>query len=192
MFQVPLQYVAAATCAMVIATLWALRTPRLRRVTTTLTQRWAGTSQRTAGLTLALLTAIAIASVTAFEQDHTATAPLAPSAQADAALQSLRDYVGEIDAQPAQHAASATEKDEAELPDVATMIGNLAARLEQNPKDVRGWKMLGWSYLNTDRPAEAAKAYETALGLAPDDAEIKKALDRARSATGTAPTPAQP
>ena len=75
-----------------------------------------------------------------------------------------------------------------ELPDVNTMIAKLVARLEKQPNDVKGWKMLGWSYLNTDRPEEAATAYETALKLEPSDLEIKKALDQAKSAARTPPS----
>ena len=74
------------------------------------------------------------------------------------------------------------------MPDVNTMIAKLVARLEKQPNDVKGWKMLGWSYLNTDRPEEAATAYETALKLEPSDLEIKKALDQAKSATRTPPS----
>jgi cytochrome c-type biogenesis protein CcmH len=62
------------------------------------------------------------------------------------------------------------------------MIGKLSARLERQPDDVNGWKMLGWSYLNMDRPADAVKAYEKALKLEPGDAEIKKALEQATTA----------
>ena len=66
------------------------------------------------------------------------------------------------------------------------MIAKLIARLEKEPNDVKGWKMLGWSYLNTDRPEDAATAYETALKLEPGDAETKKALDQAKSAQNAA------
>jgi cytochrome c-type biogenesis protein CcmH len=69
------------------------------------------------------------------------------------------------------------------------MIAKLVARLEKDPSDVNGWKMLGWSYLNTDKPDEAAKAYESALKLQPDNMEIKKALERAKSAQVAAVNP---
>ncbi len=42
--------------------------------------------------------------------------------------------------------------------------------------------MLGWSYLNTGKTADAIKAYETALALTPDDEEIKDSLKAAKSA----------
>jgi cytochrome c-type biogenesis protein CcmH len=48
--------------------------------------------------------------------------------------------------------------------------------------------MLGWSYLNMDRPEDAAKAYETALKLEPGNAEIEKGLEAAKSAQVAAQT----
>jgi cytochrome c-type biogenesis protein CcmH len=53
--------------------------------------------------------------------------------------------------------------------------------------------MLGWSYLHTQRYAEAVKAYTTALALDPQDADIRSALEEARTkaATSTSPTNGQ-
>jgi len=68
------------------------------------------------------------------------------------------------------------------LPEVDTMIAKLVARLESQPDDVKGWKMLAWSYLNTDRPQDAARAYETALKLDPGDTETTKGLEAAKLA----------
>ena len=75
---------------------------------------------------------------------------------------------------------SATSESAA-LPDVDTMITKLVVRLEKQPNDVKGWKMLGWSYLNTARPEEAARAYETALKLEPGDNEIRKGTGGSKS-----------
>jgi cytochrome c-type biogenesis protein CcmH len=102
-------------------------------------------------------------------------------------LESLRAYADKIDANRQSTAATPPAPGSVELPDVNTMIAKLIARLEKQPNDVKGWKMLGWSYLNTDRPEEAATAYETALKLEPNDLEIKKALDQAKSAQNAAP-----
>lgn len=52
--------------------------------------------------------------------------------------------------------------------DVDAMIGKLAAKLAQNPGDAEGWRMLGWSYFNTERYDESATAYAKAMTLAPD------------------------
>jgi cytochrome c-type biogenesis protein CcmH len=51
--------------------------------------------------------------------------------------------------------------------DVAGMIGQLEATLKQSPNDPEGWRMLGWSYIQTQRYADAAKAYGRAAALDP-------------------------
>jgi cytochrome c-type biogenesis protein CcmH len=73
-----------------------------------------------------------------------------------------------------------------ELPPVDEMIRRLAARLLQNPKDVQGWRTLGWSYLNLGRFSEASEAYAKAIELSPGDTEIRGARIEAlvRSADG--------
>lgn len=51
-------------------------------------------------------------------------------------------------------------------------IQELADRLSANPNDLEGWVLLGRSLQTTDRPQEAAKAYETATRLAPGDPDL--------------------
>lgn len=51
-------------------------------------------------------------------------------------------------------------------------IQELADRLSANPNDLEGWVLLGRSLQTTERPAEAAKAYETATRLAPGDPDL--------------------
>ncbi len=53
------------------------------------------------------------------------------------------------------------------LPPVEEMIQRLVARLQRNPKDVEGWRTLGWSYYSTDHFTEAAVAYARAIELNP-------------------------
>ncbi|MEQ1754392.1 MAG: c-type cytochrome biogenesis protein CcmI [Micropepsaceae bacterium] len=65
---------------------------------------------------------------------------------------------------------------QAPLADVDTMVQRLADRLKQNPSDLKGWKMLGWSYSHTDRATDAADAYRHAISLAPDDASLHALL----------------
>lgn len=48
----------------------------------------------------------------------------------------------------------------------------LAKRLEQNPSDVSGWKMLARSYSGLQKYEEASKAYARATELKPDDADL--------------------
>ena len=55
--------------------------------------------------------------------------------------------------------------------DVQAMIVQLETQLRQTPEDVDGWRMLGWSYFQTGRFAEAAEAYGRAATLEPTNAE---------------------
>ena len=55
--------------------------------------------------------------------------------------------------------------------DVQAMIVQLETQLRQTPEDVNGWRMLGWSYFQTGRFAEAAEAYGRAGTLEPTNAE---------------------
>lgn len=48
---------------------------------------------------------------------------------------------------------------------VEEAVASLVARLKDNPEDAEGWRMLGWSYFNTERYAEAAEAYGKAVKL---------------------------
>ncbi|MBI1404182.1 MAG: hypothetical protein GC147_13345 [Porphyrobacter sp.] len=59
-----------------------------------------------------------------------------------------------------------------QLDDVDTMIARLASRLEQNPDDGEGYRMLGWSYVMTDRPELAIAPYKRALELVPGNASV--------------------
>src|SRR4051812_21549246 len=56
--------------------------------------------------------------------------------------------------------------------DVEAMVSKLAARLEQNQDDAKGWAMLGRSYLYMRRPADAVAAYERAVSLQKNDADL--------------------
>lgn len=63
--------------------------------------------------------------------------------------------------------------------DVDAMIGQLVARLESNPGDVQGWRMLGWSYFHMERYADSVEAYRHAVALAPDNADFQASLGEA-------------
>ena len=205
--------VAIGTAATLMAiTLLLLRVKfQGRRPVVTLMRRWVATGTRTSGLVLALISAIAaysFARIPAHEPSEpngtSALSALAPSMQStandsdksspadQAALEALRAYADKIDGKRQSTAVMSTAPESAALPDVNAMIAKLVIRLEKQPDDVRGWKMLGWSYLNTERPEEAEKAYETALKIDRDDIEIKKGLAAAKAAqtakTGTPPS----
>lgn len=52
------------------------------------------------------------------------------------------------------------------------MTTKLAARMQQNPGDAEGWKMLGRAYRAMERFGEANDAYKKALKLRPQDADL--------------------
>ncbi|MFQ5971008.1 MAG: c-type cytochrome biogenesis protein CcmI, partial [Alphaproteobacteria bacterium] len=58
---------------------------------------------------------------------------------------------------------------------VESMVAGLAARLEESPDDLEGWRRLGRSYIVLGRPADAAEAYRRARELAPESAEVHAA-----------------
>ena len=68
--------------------------------------------------------------------------------------------------------------------DIASMIGGLEKKLAANPDDARGWNLLGLSYYNVGRYADAAKAYSKATGLEPGDPAAWSALGEAQLLSG--------
>jgi len=73
------------------------------------------------------------------------------------------------------------------LPAVDEMIGRLITRLQRNPKDVEGWRTLGWSYFNLQKYDESAAAYSKAIELNPKIVDFHSARGEAlvRAANGT-------
>jgi cytochrome c-type biogenesis protein CcmH len=55
----------------------------------------------------------------------------------------------------------------------------LETQMQQHPDNAEGWRMLGWSYLQTGRNAEAAQAYGKAAALDPTNAEYLSAQGEA-------------
>ena len=49
------------------------------------------------------------------------------------------------------------------------MVDGLAARLEEQPDDLEGWRMLGRSYQVLGEPQKAAEAYRQVAQALPDD-----------------------
>ena len=72
------------------------------------------------------------------------------------------------------------------ISDSERMIIALAVRLQSTPDDVEGWKMLGWSYFNTERFDQAASAYRRAVELRKGDADLHSIYGEAlvRAANG--------
>ncbi len=73
-------------------------------------------------------------------------------------------------------AAEMTDDDRAAM--IEGMVGNLAARLEDNPDDLEGWTMLGRSYTVLGREEDAVEAYARASELDPANTELL--IERAR------------
>ena len=90
-------------------------------------------------------------------------------------LARLKDYTRSIATEEPAAAAGKL------LPDVSTMIERLVTRLETSPEDVRGWRMLGWSYFHTGRYEQAATAYARAVALDPNSAELKVSYEEAKA-----------
>jgi cytochrome c-type biogenesis protein CcmH/NrfG len=190
----PISIAIGTTAIVFAAVLLALRvTVRGRQPAMLLAQRWTEVPLPVSGFILALLSTVALVSLLGVEDRnqagadslgfHSTDTPETASGEGidDGAWSALRAYATNLGKDGRSEAPSANTPS-ATLPDVDTMIAQLVARLEKEPNDVKGWKMLGWSYLNIGQPAEATKAYETALKLEPGDMEIRKALDMAQTA----------
>lgn len=192
--------VALGTAATVMAlTLLLLRINVYSgRAALTFARRWITTSNSASFAVLAPLAAIALCSFAAIPALHVpindrqsvvGSVSSSETASADGgALNSLRAYVAKLDSDGNGDGVAAQTSAAAELPAVDIMVSKLIARLQDQPNDVAGWKMLGWSYLNTNRPDDAVQAYETALQLAPSDTEVEKALQAARSSKSETPS----
>jgi cytochrome c-type biogenesis protein CcmH len=89
----------------------------------------------------------------------------------------LKDYTRSLGTEDSASKAAAGKL----LPDVNTMIDRLAARLQTAPDDIKGWRMLGWSYFHTGRFEDAASAYARAVALDPNSAEVKLAYEEAKA-----------
>ena len=75
--------------------------------------------------------------------------------------------------------------------DVGAMISSLEAKLKADPNDAEGWRMLGWSFFQTQRYAEAAMAYKRATALRPDNADYWSSLGEALVTAGPGTVPAE-
>ncbi len=87
------------------------------------------------------------------------------------------DVPGAARSAPGDQAAAAQN-----LPDVDTLIERLRARLESQPADAAGWRMLGWSYFETGRAAEAVEAYANAVAIEPGKADYQSGYGEALAA----------
>jgi cytochrome c-type biogenesis protein CcmH len=58
---------------------------------------------------------------------------------------------------------------------VEGMISKLQTRLQKNPNDAEGWRMLGWAQFNTQHFVASAEAYAKALEIEPANIDYKSA-----------------
>jgi cytochrome c-type biogenesis protein CcmH len=82
-----------------------------------------------------------------------------------------------------------------QAPSVDNVIARLEAKLKEMPDDAQGWRMLGWSYFQTQRYAEAATALKQSIKLDPEHAEtfsfLGESLVLASKVEGTIPADAR-
>lgn len=73
----------------------------------------------------------------------------------------------------ASRMAASTQGDDHASPErIESMIEQVKQKLAQDPSNVDGWVVLARTYYVTQRPQEAAAAFERAVALAPDDADL--------------------
>jgi cytochrome c-type biogenesis protein CcmH len=73
--------------------------------------------------------------------------------------------------------------------EVATLVAGLERKMQENPSDPEGWRMLGWSYFQVSRFADSAAAYAKAVALKPDGVGYQSAYGEAlvQAANGQGP-----
>jgi len=84
--------------------------------------------------------------------------------------------------------------DNKKVTDIGSLFESLQQRLEENPDDVKGWMMMGLTYMHYQQFDEAVAAYKKADALLPGDSDIEQALNRAltaQSGNDMAPKPSK-
>ena len=77
------------------------------------------------------------------------------------------------------------------VPDLNTIVAQLAARVEQRPDDLEGWRLYARSLVGMRRFADAVAAYQRATTLAPKDADLWSQMAEAQiTAAAGSVTPA--
>lgn len=136
----------------------------------------------------AFLLVAGIGAATSYLRDAPDEPRAARSGSDSDALARLKDYTHTIGVEEKAPTPEAGKM----LPDVTTMIDRLAKRLETAPGDVKGWRMLGWSYFYTGRYKDAAAAYARAVELDPRSEDIKFEYEEAKAKAAEADTAATP
>ncbi len=81
--------------------------------------------------------------------------------------------------QPPSPAVPATQDAVAGSGEIDTLITKLQARLQSNPNDAEGWRMLGWAQFNKQNYAASAEAYAKAVEIEPANTEYRSAYGEA-------------
>jgi cytochrome c-type biogenesis protein CcmH len=105
--------------------------------------------------------------------------PTLPAASAQIARMQGSSAVEELAAATRALDAPQLSQPQSRLGSVDEMIDRVVARVSQNPNDVEGWRMLGWSYFNTEHFAQSAAAYAKAFELNPNDSSLGSAYGEA-------------
>ncbi|MEK9753744.1 MAG: c-type cytochrome biogenesis protein CcmI [Rhodospirillaceae bacterium] len=71
------------------------------------------------------------------------------------------------------------EQRHAQAGEMSSLAAKLVERLAQDPGNLKGWLLLGRTYLTLEREADALKALRRALALAPEDADVMVELAEA-------------
>ena len=80
--------------------------------------------------------------------------------------------IGNPDSMTASRAPQATSQQAVSPQDIERMVSGLAARLEKEPGNLKGWAMLARSYKVMGRPVEAERAFDRAGAFLDDDAQL--------------------
>jgi cytochrome c-type biogenesis protein CcmH len=130
---------------------------------------WPWSGQGNIGV--ALITGLAVLGLVGLyasvEAPEPTSGPSSTSGEGSAAIERLAALSSD------QFPQAAPSPAERSLPSVDEMIQRLVARLKQNPNDPEGWRMLGWSYFNTEHFDDSAAAYLKAVALRPDSAAFR-------------------
>ncbi|MEP2990592.1 MAG: tetratricopeptide repeat protein [Parasphingorhabdus sp.] len=89
-------------------------------------------------------------------------------------IQAYRSFSG-----PSENASTTIAENEEQAPSVDEVISGLEKKLQEDPDDAESWRMLGWSYFETQKFAESATAMKRATTLDPDNAEYWSMLGEA-------------
>jgi cytochrome c-type biogenesis protein CcmH len=137
-----------------------------------LTPAWRGLAlASTAGLVI-------LGSVNLYSYLGSPDLPTAPVKQTAAAPEQAQQTAAATP-QAAQMPAAATGAAANGPGQVTDMIQKLALRLQANPNDAEGWRMLGWSYFNIQNYAQSAASYAKAVAIDPTNIEYKSAYAEA-------------